>query len=289
MWLYLALSFAIWNSIALTIVKRFTKSANPLLVLFVANIFMVPFDAFFLFLSGGIPKVTPDFFRFLIVSGLIDAVSASIAYYAIKISPISLIAPVGSFNAIFTAILAYFTLHETMTVFKFFGVIAIVAGAYVLNISDIKKGLLEPFKKLLANRGVQLIFLTNILWAITPVLQKHAIFQTNPLRPLYAGMIGNIFMTMFLFLPAMKKRKQVKPFISKNILLLIIFGLFNSAGRFGAFVAFSQAHLGYVTAIFETSTLFAVLFGAIFFKEQRIRERFLGALIMVLGAIILAV
>jgi len=46
--------------------------------------------------------------------------------------------------------------------------------------------------------------------------------------------------------------------------------------------------VGYATSIFRLSTLFIIILGGVFLKEERILERLLGASVMVIGAILLA-
>ena len=70
--------------------------------------------------------------------------------------------------------------------------------------------------------------------------------------------------------------------------LLIILGATIALAQYAAYTAFSLAPVGYAVSIFRLSTLFTVVAGGLFFKEKNLVSRFLGAAIMVGGAILLA-
>ena len=192
---------------------------------------------------------------------------------AISISPVSLLVPLASFGPVFTTLIAVFTLGEAPTTFKFLGTILIVFGAYLLNVKDARRGFLKPFENLVNHKGARLYLLATTLWAITPIFQKKAIFETQPTTPLFASFIGIIFVTIFL-LPFVASGSGTTAKIAKaNLKILAIFGLFTAISQLAAYTAFSQANVGYVTAIMRTTALFTVVLGGKFLKEERIGER----------------
>lgn len=239
-------------------------------------------------LSGGIPFLSPSFYPLIFAAGILDVIAAICSMYAIKISPISLIAPISSFNPVFTTIIAFLVLHEGLSAAKILGILVVVLGTYLLSISDLRGGLFMPFKKLFTNKGVLLFLLANLIWAITSVFQKQAIFETWPIVPLFTpffeGLIISIFVAPIVF--AITRNKSVQ--IQKNWKPLLFLGSFGAIAQWAAFTAFSLAPLGAVTSIFKLSILFTVIFGGVFLKEERIKERLLGACVMLLGAILLA-
>lgn len=289
-WFWLALFFALWTSLLVTIIKRLTKTMNPIFILFVSGINILPFIYLLIIYLGGIPAVTPKFYLLLLVASILDAVAGIASYIAISTTPISLISPISSFNPVFTTIIAALTLHEVLNPAKLFGILIVVLGSYLLNASDIKGGLLLPFKKLFTNRGVQLFLFTNFLWAVTPIFQKQAIFETHPQMPLYAPFIENIlivpFMSFIILIKVRDKKKQMINF-KKNWKWFAILAPLGALATWAAFTAFSLAPLGLVTSIFKLSVLFTIGFGFLFFKEERIWERLLGAAVMILGTILL--
>lgn len=288
MWFLLSLYFALWTAVSLPIAKKILQTTSPTTFLFISNLFVVPFMLIALTLQGGFPHVSDRFALLMFTSALFDLVAFLLSLWSIKLSPISILAPINSFTPVFVTFIAMLTLHEIATSQKLIGILIIVSGSYFLNITDVKNGLLAPFKRLFSDKGVKLAFIANFLWGITPTFQKQAIFETTPTVPLFASFAGVVFVTLFITPYILKKeRKHILPAIKQNIGWLIIIGFFGTLAQLAAFISFSQTNVGYATAIFRLSTLFTILFGAIFFKEKRISERLLGASIMIAGTLLL--
>lgn len=241
-----------------------------------------------IFILGGTPTVSSKFYSLIFTSTIFEIIATISSFVAISISPISLISPISSFNPVFTTIIAAATIGEIPSLFKLTGILTVVLGAYLLNASDIKGGLLLPFKKLFSNRGVQLFFLANLMWAVTPIFQKQAIFQTEPISPLFVSFFGLILVTISI-LPFVIFKKMNNPIeqVKKNLKWYILIGPSATLAMWAAFTAFSLAPLGLVTSVFKLSVLFTILWGFLFFKEERIWERLLGAGVMILGTVLL--
>ena len=286
MWFSYSLIFAIWTSIAMLISKRLLVGVKPIVFLVVSVAVALPFMLGALFIFG-IPTFTPRFFELLFISSFFDIAAALLYYKAIEISEISLLAPISSFNPIFTTMFAYFLLDEKPTPVKFLGIFVVVFGAYLLNVKDVKHGLLKPFKSLFSNRGVQLFMITNVLWGLTPVFQKNAQLQTTPHSPLAVPLIEGVMIT--LMLSPVLFRKETAVFTKINLKILLFFGFMTTVAQFAAMSAFVLTNVGYATAIFRLSILFSIILGAVFFNERNIRERFIGASVMLLGTILIAI
>lgn len=289
MWFYLSLFFAFWAAINFAILKKILSSLDSFTVLFLSLLFTLPFSFAIVYLTSGMPNTNFNFFQSIIIAGVLDVVAFMATVWALKSSPISEISPLSSITPIFTTILAIFILKEVPTPTKALGIIIIVIGTYLLNISQIKNGILAPVKKLFQSKGVQLYFFANLLWSITPVLQKNAILNTFPKTPMFASLI-DLSVILIILLPFAVKRIRVQKInIKKYLWIFILLGIFNALSQYAAYTAFSLAYVGYVNAIFKSSTVFIVLLGFVFFKEKNIKEKLLGAIIMLIGAIIVAI
>lgn len=237
----------------------------------------------------GFPKILPNFYLTIFIAGVLDIIAFVLEFKSIKLSNISLLAPMASFNPVFTALIAMVFLGEGLSPLKFSGILIIVLGSYLLHVKDIKSGLLVPFKNLFADKGVKLFLVANLLWSITPIFQKQAIFQTSPKMPVLAAFFDQsviVFFTTFWVIFQLRKRKLSFP-IKDHLPLFLIIAVFGAIGGWVGLTAFSLTNVAYVTAVFKLSTLFTIIFGAIFFKEGRIGERLLGASVMILGTILL--
>ncbi len=248
--------------------------------------FVLPFSIGFL-LFFGVPAFTPQFWKFVFVVSILDTIAAVIYYKALSMSEISLLAPISSFNPAFTLFFATIFLHENPTPIKLIGILLIIIGAYLLNVDQIRAGIFKPISKLLSDKGVKLFLISNLIWGMTPILQKKAIFETTPNIPITVPAIETIFIIIFL-LPFLFKMKNIKKYTKTNLSTLLVYGSLATVGQFAALTAFSLNNVAYVTAIFKLSALFSIILGAVLFKEHHIQERFLGAFVMVIGTILIA-
>lgn len=286
-WFFYALFFALTTSITLSLTKKLTKTIDVLplnALIYLANI---PLITLMLFLLGGIPNFSNSFIVLILIATALDFIAGNLSTYSIKFAPVSLISPISSFHPFFTTLLAIFFLNETPTLTKFLGVMLIVIGTYLLNVSQFHEGLLQPIKTIFSNRGVQLALACNFIWAVTPLFQKPAIFETNPISPMFLPFIAVWSVSIFQFPFLIKGWSKVKNLIKPNMKYLLLIGLINPLGVYGAFMAFSLTNVGYATAIFKLSIIFNILSGAYIFKEENISERLLGATVMIAGTVLL--
>ncbi|OGH06980.1 MAG: hypothetical protein A2W22_00690 [Candidatus Levybacteria bacterium RBG_16_35_11] len=158
-----------------------------------------------------------------------------------------------------------------------------------MNVKHIHHGFFEPIKKLISHKGVQLFFLATFLWAITPIFQKIALENTFPKTPLMASFADGFFVVLFLTPFVLSKIKLSLPKVKSYIWIFLILGFFGALSQFAAYTAFSLANLGYVTSIFRLQSIFIILLAALFLKEKDIREKLLGALVMLIGAVLVAI
>lgn len=289
MWFWYALAFALLSSIGTIIAKKVMKSVDHYTFLLINSIFIAPFLLIFALYFYGIPKLDTTFWIVTLLGTAISVFAAILAYKAIRESEISLVGPLSAFNPIFTTIVSFFTLKELISLNDILGILLIVLGAYALQFSKNKNGLLAPIVALSTYKGVRLTLVANLLWAITPTFEKTAIFHTFPQNPSFAAMIGQII-AIAIYIPLVGKlsKNPVQAF-KLNYKWFLLAGLLGGLGITFAFIAYSTSPLGISTAVFKLSILFTVLFGWVFFKEKDIKEKLLGTIIMLLGVTLIVI
>lgn len=286
MWFFLALFFALQGAISTAITKRILKTTDILVLMVFGNIFFLIFMGLFLAFLG-IPRLDQTFWVLVVIGALMGVVINIAFMKAIKLAPISLTAPMAAATPLVATLFGFLFLGEQLTNVTFLGILFIVLGAYIINITDIKSGFLAPLLDLFKNRGVQLMLFAQSLVGITPVIEKTAIFHTYPQQPAMVIMVEAFFVTLF-FLPIMLFKTK-KPFaqFKSNMWWIILPAPLSALAFWAAFTAYSLSNIGYVTAIFKLSSLFTILLGGFFFREHHIQERLVGAFIMLLGTILL--
>ncbi len=291
MWFWFALLFAITSSLGMIISKRIMRAMDEYWCLWISGLFTLPFLFLIVIYFYHIPHVDRIFFFAVGTSIILDIMAAVFAYRAIKISEVSLVAPLSAFNPVFTAIISFVFLRELVSLKELAGIVVICIGAYLLGISKTQKSLLSPIKTLLTNKAVQLSLMAYFIWAITPIFQKIAIFHTNPPTPPFVSFSGMVGTAFFFGILATKFSHSsfngIKSSIKKFLPLFLLLGVLAGIGQTAAFVTFSLTKLGLATAIFKLSMIFSVVLGWIFFKEKNIKDRLIGSIVMLMGVFLL--
>lgn len=287
MWFYFALTFAFLSSINILIYKTILKKSDEYFVAWISPLLGLPVLFVIILFFYQIPRI--DLIFALGISGtvILNVIAGILSFRSIKITNLSLIAPISAFNPVFTTIISLVALREVPSFKGMMGILVIVFGAYLLHISSLKKGILTPFKSLFSNKGVVLALVCNFIWGVTPIFEKTAIKHTYPQVPPFVSLVASFFLTL-AFLPIMLKKSK-KPFTQIRIHLkpLLLVGFLGGLAAAAAFIAFSLTNLGYVTAIFKLSMIFTIIWGYLFLKEPAIKERLLGAAVMLIGVFLL--
>lgn len=286
MWAAYSLYFALQKGISFYIIKKITKDFTPVTQSFNSFLFTLPFS-FLIVLYLHVPHVTPLFYVYTFCSAILDTVAFLLTFKAFKTEDISLLAPLSSFVPVFSVLFAFIFLGETPTIIKLSGVFLVVAGTYLLNLSHKKRGILRPVTSIISSRGLMFFLTANIIWSITPIFQKNAINATQPLTPMYASFVGFVFITLIIVVIAIVRREKLFKNVHRHIGALTFQGVTGAAAQFAAYTAFSLAPVGYVLSLFNFSTLVTIGIGAVFLKEQKTRDRFIGALVMIAGSLLI--
>jgi uncharacterized membrane protein len=122
----------------------------------------------------------------------------------------------------------------------------------------------------------------------TNLLQPNRL-HTNPESPRFAAftVTGLLTFTLTPFMMIRGKSTMVK--LSLHRPELILAGLIAGIVPVLGYTAFSLGYVGYVTTLFKLSTLMTVIWNFLFLKERGIAQRLLASLVMVIGAVLIAI
>ncbi len=203
---------------------------------------------------------------------------------AIKISPLSLTLPFLAFTPVFIILTGRIILGETVTSSGVAGILCIVAGAYSLNLSQARTGVLEPFRAIFREPGSVLMLLVSFLYSITSTLGKLAVLHSSPY---FFGVSYYLVLTLVMlsFLPLAKNARAQNLLGNPRAGLMV--GAFMAMMVISHMLAISLVEAAYMIAVKRTSLLFGVLYGAWLFRETKITERLTGAVIMVAGVLLI--
>lgn len=283
-WLLLALTAALATAVVDTLSKKYFSDLTAFEMGLIRLAYAFPFLAAG-FLLVPRPELDAVFWRCLAV-GLPLEVTALLCYMrAIKVSPLSLTVPFLAFTPAFVIVTGYLFLGEVLTPQGILGIALVVAGSYALNLSRAREQWLAPIFAVFHEQGSWLMLLTSFIFSFTATLGKVAILHSSPL-----------FFGVTYFLLVLGLMLLVSPAVpgvrAGNLLLRPRHGLM--VGLATAFMVFSHTHAislveaAYMLSVKRTSLLFGVVLGGLVFRETRIRERLLGASIMLAGVFLIA-
>lgn len=199
---------------------------------------------------------------------------------AIKISDLSITAPFLGLTPLFLVATAFIVLGERLSYTGLAGIVLVTVGAYMLNVSRSRQGLLVPLAAIAQNPGSRLMVIVALLYSITSLLGKMAAQIAGPL--LFAA-IYSIIVVLLLTPAALRSTKAgtlKKAFCNPWFLLL---GPCYALMLLCHLNAIVLVEASYMIAVKRSSLLFAIIFGRLIFKEQGFGERISGGLVMIAG------
>jgi len=198
---------------------------------------------------------------------------------------LSMTVPLLSLTPLFLLVTGSVFLGETITPSGIAGVLVVLTGIYIMNITTLKEGLLAPFRAVLTNRGAVLVIIVAILYTITSTLGKKVVLIT-----------GSAFFSFWYLLllsigilPVIYLKGESPLHVFKNFKINLLIGTLIGLGSYSQFAAYTFAPIAYVIAVKRTSIIFSVLLGRLVFQEAAFGKRAFGALLAFIGVVLMMV
>lgn len=282
-WFFFAISTAFLESVKDIFNKKTVSQIDEYLLVFSFNLLTAIFTLPLLFLND-IPTFGNNFIYALIAIGFFNTIGFVLFFKAIKASDLSIVAPITTLSPIFLLITSPILVGEFPNFIGILGILIIVIGAYVLKFQDKTNGYLAPFKSLFKETGSRLMFGVVLVWSITANVDKIGVQNSSPiLWTITAHLSVAIFILPIVFWKSKINIQSIK----SNFRNLILIGLINTLAILSQMTALQLALVSFVIAVKRTSALFNVLWGWLIFKEQGIKERIVGSIIMIVGVVVI--
>ncbi|GAC1642480.1 MAG: hypothetical protein NVS4B9_34690 [Ktedonobacteraceae bacterium] len=247
--------------------------------------------------AANIPHVDTIFVVALLASVALNWAATLLSTNALARADASLVSPLLTFNPAFTLLIAWLTLGETPGLRQTLGVGVVLFGSYLLEVEEARTGLLAPLRVLLRRPGTMLAIVASALWGSTTVLEKLAIDHMNPQSGPVVALLGTFLLVLLLTPGAFQSLKSEKLVQARGSwyglrahprALYAAIVLAGIAPLFG-FTAIALGLVGYVTTLFKLSAILTIVWARLFLAEGPLRSRLLGASVMALGGVLVAV
>lgn len=285
MWLGLAVVAALFQVLRNTAMKRLGHALDEYINVWGRFTFLLPF-ALLGCVVGGFPTIKPGFVGWCALFGVSQTLSTLALSKALKLSEISLVTPLWKVSLLVLLGMAWVTIGEQPSPLGVTGVLLSALGVYLLNVSRARVGWLEPLRVLFTDRGQRYTLLAALFYAPSVITIKQAILASNASMGTLGGYLAASAIMMPIVLRTSAAHFAQLPRYWKEFVAL---------GLFAALTTISQGHAytltlsSYVEAVKQVEILFAMAIGVLAFGEaQRVRESALGAVVMLVGMVLLA-
>jgi uncharacterized membrane protein len=283
-WFIFALLGAFFDATSNALTKKILKDVNPYVlgsgVFLTGSIILLIVS-----LVIGIPTIGPGFYFAVLATVFLNIISIIIFYKALMITDLSLAIPMLAFTPVFLIFTSFIMLGESPTVFGLIGILLVVIGYYVLNL-DRKKGWSASFKGLLKNKGMVLMLIVAFLFSISSNFDKLVVTNSDAF---FGSAIDGLLMGIFFLVFSVIKKQKIIAVYKKNLFSFVL--LAGLAGLTTVLINFAYLTqiVPYVNSLKRVSILFTIFYGGLMFKEKDMIKRSIGALIMLLGVILIII
>lgn len=207
------------------------------------------------------------------MSALLAVAGNVLLVFALRSTDLSVLGPINAYKAVVSLLFGAVMIGEVPSAAGLCGVLLIVAGSFA--VVDRKEGTVFQ-------RGVQLRLAALLCSAVEAVFLKKALLAATPEAAfVWWSILG--FPVAWFAAPAIDFRKTINEWRTYTMLAAT-----TGMMQLSTLLTFGQLQVGYSLALFQMSTLLSMFFGYRFFNERNIGRRLAGALIMIAGAVLIA-
>lgn len=248
----------------------------------VQSLLLVPLVIFL-----GWEALSSRFLWALLASSVLQLGVILLYFKAIKRSEISVTLPLITLTPLFMLITSPIMIGEFPSTLGLAGILLIVAGTYISNISEDPKKIFAPFVSLVKNQGSRYMLLVAFIWSITANIDKIGVEETSPVFWAFS----KDFVILFYLIPILL-RKSKKPFlqITNRKWPLLSVGFFKTTSVLTQMFAIQFILVPYVISIKRASAVFIILYAFLFLNERKnFRNRIIGIIVIMVGLYVIAI
>lgn len=272
------------NPIGNVFQKKLTEQQNhPLLVNFL-TFFILSIFCIVPALQQNWEQVSRLSWHYGIIAGIFGAIGNGFLVKALQRGDLSILGPINSYKSVVGILIGIIFLHEIPSVWGIVGIVLIIYGSYF--VLDTMK---ERFSwNLLRNKEIQYRIGAMILTAIEAVfIKKVILYSSTTVSFIFWCWFGAFFSFVLLFFFKIRFAKEMKQVKLHHLPAYGCLVLCIETMQYTTNYVFSHMNVGYALALFQLSTIISIVLGYRIFKEQNIKKKLLGAVIMVIGSVMI--
>lgn len=218
-------------------------------------------------------SISSEIFANVLIMGFFGALGNYFIIKALSLGDLSAIAPINSYKPIVAMIIGFIYLGEIPSLNALLGIALIIGGTYfvlgVNNKTKVNKRAILYRVMALVFSGTEAIFIKKII-LLSGVVNAFFLWAFS----------GLVFSLIFLLI---SRHKPVIKSYRYQLLLILSVGIMQYSTNY----VFAKMNVAYALALFQLSTILSVFLGANLFKEDNLKEKLIGSIIMAIGAVII--
>ena len=283
MWLLFAFASAFFAGVTSILAKCGIKDVDSTVATAIRTIVVLLFAWVIVFMQGTQEQVLPistKTLAFLVLSGLATGASWLCYFKALQLGNVNKVVPVDKTSTVLTVILAAIFLDEGISVFKWIGMILMLAGTYLMI--EKKQDSCE------SKDSSWLIFALGsaVFASLTAILGKVGIEHID--SNLGTAIRTAVVMVMsWVMVPVTGKTSEVKKIPKKDFVFIVTSGIATCASWLCYFRALQTGPASVVVPIDKLSILVTILFARIVFDEKLTLKTGVGLFALTTGTLLM--
>ena len=286
MWILFAFGSAFFAGVTSVLAKCGIRKTDSTVTTAIRTIVVLLFSWLMVFVVGSqnqMSTIDGQTLLFLLLSGLATGASWLCYFKALQLGDINKVVPIDKSSTILTIILAFFFLHEGISLPKAIGVVLIAIGTFMM----IEKKDADP--KQVRGRGWLLYAVGSAVFAsLTSILGKIGIsgVESNLGTAIRTGVV---LAMSWLMVFATGKQHTVRDIPKKELGFICLSGLATGASWLCYYKALQDGLASVVVPIDKLSILVTIAFSYIVFHERLSKKSAVGLLSIVAGTLIMLI
>ncbi len=237
--------------------------------------------------SGDTGRLACTVRRFLVLqhySGNIRDNGEQVSCKALQGGDLSVLGPINSYKSVVGIIVGIFLLGEIPNLWGVLGVALIIGGSYFVLDTVGDRFSVATFKRPDIRYRIWAMVLTAIE---TIFIKKVILYSSTTISFIMWCWFGALFSFALLFafqVRIIRELRHIKAVhLPKYLWLVICIGIIQYTTNY----VFDHMDVRYVLALFQLSTIVSIVLGSHIFREKDIRKKMLGAVIMIVGPVVI--
>lgn len=284
MWFGFAVCSAFFAGITSILAKCGIKKTDSDVATAIRTIVVLLFSWLMVALTGkfgSFSSISAKTMIFLILSGLATGASWLCYFRALQLGDVNKVVPIDKSSIILTLVLAFVILGEEISIWKFFGMIEIGVGTFLMIQ---KKEHTQHHET--GNKWLIYAVLSAVFASLTSILGKIGISGVDSNLGTAIRTVVVLFMAWLVVL-VKGKQKELHTVPKKELLFIILSGFATGASWLCYYRALQTGPASIVVPIDKLSILVAIAFSYIVFKEKLTKKAFIGLISITAGTLVM--